>query len=164
MRLIDEKGRLFGAINVIDFFVLTIISILVVSFFINLPLMVKAKDSNRANQEMLIKVLYRVPDQVALQVAKNQEIFKPGDKILMGMARVEKILEVKPVLGVTEKDTGFSDIIMLIRVFCTRLGGDYYCANMPIKLNDLFSFSNESCIFDKGVIIDVEKIGAPAVS
>lgn len=148
MRVIDDRGRLFGIINLLDLLVLSLVIVLIASASLNL--MKNSKGTTKDSAELYVKVLARVPSEVA----HNPKVFKSGDKVLAGNAVVEKILEIKPVAG----DTGYSDIIIHLRANCVILNNEYYCANASIKVNSPIIISNPAYIFNNAIIIDVEKV------
>lgn len=162
MRIIDERGRLFHKINIIDLFVVIMIGVLTVSFMINLPYIIKSWH-RPATEEMYVKVLYM---NVSSYVLENNKILQPGDTLLGGNATVERVLKTTPgitidMLNANNKLTGYwqarssSDIIVLIRANCVKLRGENYCANAQIKINSLLSLDNELYVLRDGVIIDV---------
>ena len=71
MKLIDEKGRLFGRINIVDFLIVTLVIILIPAFF--------------HIYRILGKTPIRVPSEwikveaVAFTIPEIADLFKPGD-------------------------------------------------------------------------------------
>jgi hypothetical protein len=145
--LIDSKGRLLGVVNLLDLLVMMIIAMLAATAVMNFAARPKAE--NKTSAEVLIKAFCRVPSEVA----HNAKILKPGDKVFSGNGIVERVLDVKPVAN----DTGYSDMVILIRAKCVILNNEYYCANAVIKVNSSISISNPQYIFNNSTILDVEK-------
>lgn len=149
MRLLDDKGRLFGLINLLDFLVASLVLILIITTMINFIITPRGK---KVPTELAVKIIYRVPNDVAY----NKKILRPGDKILAGSAVVEKVLSIKPVKDYGNIETGYSDMIVMIRASCVMLNNEYFCANMPIKVNSPMTISNPFYTFSNGTILDVE--------
>ena len=149
MRIIDDKGRLFGKVNLLDFLVIALVLILIATTLINF---VATPRGNKTNIDLLVKIIYSVPNEVA----RNPKILQSGDRILAGNAVVEKVLNIRPLKDGRDIETGYSDIIVLIRASCVKLNNEYYCANMPIKVNSPMAISNPFYIFSSGTILDVE--------
>lgn len=145
MRFIDDKGRLLGLINLIDLLVVAAIVSVIVSLAANIP---SADRNKKVMQEMYIKVLCRVPNEVA----SNKEVLKTGDAVLGGNARVETVLERRPIVDSGATNTGFSYIVVLIKAKCVVLNGEYYCANIPIKINANIIFSGPTYTFGSATI------------
>lgn len=149
MKIIDEKGRLFRKINVVDLFVVVLAGVLVLSFVINLLPTIKSRRnavSEATHFNLYVKVLYT---KVSNYVLDNKKVLRAGDTFLAGQATVEKILTVVPLTDKT------SDVIVLAKVNCTKLRGENYCANIPIKINSLLSIENESYVLRDGLILNV---------
>lgn len=149
MRIIDSKGRLFGVANLLDLLVLAVVLALIGTGIVNF---ITKPRASKANVELAVKVLYRVPNEVA----RNPKILKTGDSILIGNAVVEKILDIRPVIEYGNRETAMSDMIILIKANCVMLNNEYYCANMPIKVNSSMTISNPLYVFSNGTILDVE--------
>ena len=161
MKFIDEKGRLLGVINLIDFFVLILVAVLIGSFIVNLPLSINNKKSAPLMEEKFIRVLYRIPDEVL----ENKKILNPGDMVLSKMATIEKVLKVTrnapaletDIVSSYEKSTGYSNVVVLIRANCMRLRDGYYCANIPIKINSYLTISSEFYALNGGIVLGIDK-------
>ncbi len=167
MRIVDGKGRLFGMINLIDLFVLVLVAALIGSFIVNLQLKVCGRRSD-SSVEKLIKVRFTVLDQVL----DNKKVLQSGDKVLAGKATIVKVLKVVPISAadVTAMDgkpaiysdkvlsvlRGWSDVTVLIKAACAKLHGEYYCTNVPIKINSPITIYNEFYTLEKGVILDID--------
>jgi hypothetical protein len=149
MRLVDDRGKLFGLVNLIDLLVILLIIGVAISIKVNLSGISKHQ---KTAQEMYVKVLCRVPNEVAY----NKKILRPGDVIMGGNARIEKVLEIRPVKDANEKDTGYSDAVVLIKTNCVILNGEYYCANMAIKINSNIMFSNPLYTILNATILDMD--------
>lgn len=103
MKLIDEKGRIFGKINILDFIALTFVLILIIlaSFKI-----LNTNLSELSEKEDLVKV------QVETSVIMDKgyfEVVKVGDKLseMKSYLDAEIIdIEIRPVEVVREDDEG----------------------------------------------------------
>ncbi|MBN1526079.1 MAG: DUF4330 family protein [Candidatus Omnitrophica bacterium] len=149
MRLVDNKGRLFGIINLIDLLVILLIAGVAMSVRINFSDRAKTEKLSR---ELYVKVLCRLPTEVA----NNRKIFRPDEAIMGGNARIKKVLEIKPVKGYGDKEAGYSDVIVLIKAKCVILNGEYYCANTPIKINSNIVLLNPVYSVLDGTILDFD--------
>lgn len=153
MRFIDGKGRLFGLANLIDLFVIIAISALIVSVAVNGTM--KAGSKKRASAEVYLKVLYK---NIPNEIVNNKKLLKGGDVVLAGNALIEKVLYTRPAADVGGLKADYSDLAVLMKANCVILDGEYYCANVPVKINGLCTISNALYAFRDGVILDVEKI------
>lgn len=158
MAIIDGKGRLFGLINIIDLLVIMLIAGAGFSILTNLPLEVR---NRKTTEEVYVKVLCRLPDEVV----SNKKVLKPGDLILGGNAKIDKVLSVKAIQDAESGGTGYSVVEVLIKASCVVLNDEYYCANMPIKINANIVFSNPfyvigSTTLDSSIatIVDLYKV------
>jgi len=128
MRIIDDKGKLFGLVNVLDLIVVIFVLLVAVSAVSHHILSAKALKGAPAKsaegEELLLKVVYYAQPN---EIAQNKNILRPGDKDIMGTATLEKI-EVRPV------DEKRSDIIVTIKARCHMLDGQYYYSNMSVKV------------------------------
>ena len=150
MKLIDNRGRLFGVINLIDLLAVILIAGAVISIVANVSGLMKAKDTTA---ELYIKLMCRVPDEVA----NNPKLLQPGDVILGGNATIEKVLDIRPVKDVDGMPLGSSDVIFLIKGRCVILNGEYYCANIPVKINSPMTLSNPVYTVVNALILDVDR-------
>lgn len=162
MKIIDEKGRLFNKINIIDLFVVIMIGILAVSFMVNFPNTIKGRHKP-ASEEMYVTVLFT---NVSNRVLENKKVLRRGDTFLSGNATVERILKTDPastadIFDLNNKRVGysqansFSNIVVLIRANCVKLYEEYYCANVLMKINSQLTLSNELYLLQNGIILDV---------
>lgn len=149
MRLVDNKGRLFGVINLIDLLVILLVLGVAMSMMVNLSNRAKTE---KMTQELYVKVLCRLPTEVA----NNRKLFRPDDAIMGGNATVRKVLETRPAKGSGDKETGYSDVVVLIKAKCVILNGEYYCANAPIKINSNIVLSNPAYSILDATILDFD--------
>jgi len=152
MRILDAKGRLFGLVNLLDLMIVSAVLLMIVAAAVNI---VSSPRATKTQADVVVKILYRVPNEVA----RNQKILKPGDTVLVGNGVVEKIEDVRPTKDYDGRETGMCDIIIRVRAKCVVLNNEYFCANMPVKINSLITIANPAYVFSNGVILDVEAIG-----
>lgn len=150
MRVIDNKGRLFGVINIFDLFVLSII--IFIAFF-------AIKWTRIADDPAWMKVrlshtrcvgLMQLPSYVAELVRKDDEA-RDSEGIVM--ARIEKIVsnEVTPVAtyvsGRGEKafvnNASIRDITVIVDLATYERKSDVYSliTNLPLKVGNDISFN-----------------------
>jgi hypothetical protein len=151
MRFIDDKGKLFGVINLIDLSVIVFILVLVVSVGFNYTARPVA-NVNKANVNVDIKVLF---PGVVSEIIKSGKVLNPGDVVLQGNAVIDKVLEVRPVLDNYGKETIYSNIVVFIKAKCVVLNGEYYCADTPIKINAYIKVSQPLYVFKNGKILNM---------
>jgi acetyltransferase-like isoleucine patch superfamily enzyme len=149
MKLVDNKGRFFGVINLIDLMAILLMAWAAISVITNLSGTTKHL---KTTQEVYINVLCHVPSEVA----SNKSILLPGDVILGGNARIEKVLEMRPVKDANGKDAGSSVVVVRIKANCAILNGEYFCTNVPIKINSNIVFSSPLYMITNATIIDVD--------
>lgn len=152
MRFVDDKGRVFGLINLIDLSVVVLLFLLIASIAVNYFTRPVTKTSNRGNVDVEMKVLY---PGVLTEILKDRKVLNPGDVVLGGNAVIAKVLEVRPVLDNEGRETIHSNIVVLIKAKCVKLNGEYYCANIPIKINAYVHLSQPLYIFENGKILDM---------
>lgn len=121
MKMIDEKGRLFGRINVIDFLILTILIVLIPVFLHLSKVMEKSPQ--------LVKPQWIKVEAVAFIIPEMKKLLKPGDLSYDEFGNVDgrliKVLENKGNLkrfkelgsGVPEQTTG---ILLELDLLCTQ--------------------------------------------
>jgi hypothetical protein len=161
MRFIDNKGRLFGIINVIDLSVLVLITALVLSFAVN---MIKYRSDTKATKKNIennmsveyfdTTIMFR---EVPKQVLKDPKVLVEGDVFFGGNAAFVKVLEV---VDLPYKDRGadYCTVTILLRIKCVNLLGEYYCNNFPIKINCPLTIANSYYTLYGGVILNMKAI------
>lgn len=154
MRFIDEKGRLFGLVNLLDLVILLFAGFLVFSFVANRMIISQAVKNQPARsaggEEVVLKVVYYGQ---ANEVANNKNILMPGDKDIFGKAIIEKVLEIRPA------GEGTSNITVLVKTRCMKADRQYYYTNAPVKLNAPFTFSAASYMLKDGTIVEMRTQG-----
>lgn len=101
MKIVDNKGRIFGLVNVIDLAVIILCLAVIGSMVSGAFIKGTAGGKTRAERTMMLKVVYRdVPEEIA----ENKDVLKPGDADMFGNARVESVAEVRPGPGAWRKE------------------------------------------------------------
>jgi hypothetical protein len=148
MRFIDNKGRLFGLVNVLDLAIVVLIVSVAGSmvFGLYLPKSCLKNETRTAATVMLKVIYYNVPKEIA----DNGSVLKPGNADIFGKAEIDKVLEVRP--GATDR---VRDVIVLIKTQCAVLDNQYYCGNVVIKLGMPFTFATKLYRFLEGTVVDM---------
>lgn len=81
--MVDEKGKLFGKINLVDFLIILVIIFAVIF----LALRIFGIFGGRSNEEVPVRITIvatEVPDYVIDYIVKGEEVWDFGDDIVMG--------------------------------------------------------------------------------
>lgn len=149
MRLMDDKGRIFGAINLLDLLVIALILSVSVSIFSNNLLCCKV--SHKSLEMLTVNVVYRdIPDEIM----HNRSILKEGDKDLLTGAVLSGIGDLSP-----SKSGRGNDVVLVLKGRCAVLNGEYYLGNSQIKVGLPFTFSPPGYAFAGGSIISFSAEG-----
>ena len=144
MRFIDDKGRLFGIVNILDLFAIIFIAFLIVSVGINM--FTKEKPANPAIEKtFMVTVVF---SKVNNEIANNKTILKPGETDIFKKISLEKVLEIRPV------KTGYSDIVAVFKVNGAALNNDYFVGNILIKIGYPFTFTSSAYVLYNGTIVE----------
>ena len=161
LKIIDGTGRLFGKINIIDFFViLCLISFLAVSLF---WYTLSANEKNMLDKRW-ISVQVRF---LEIDPGFNKMI-KQGDceKDLFGkiVGNIVNIVSTKPSkVWVVIDNKMFStidhpektDLIVDVKLLCTMRDGAYYYKTFPIKVGNNIVFTTDIYTI-QGLIVNLE--------
>lgn len=153
MKIIDEKGRLFGKINVIDFLVLIFLFSLVPMFyfgykFLNTPEKLKEEKKELINVELNCKLIRLGP--------KLLKVISIGDKELDEDSRViaeilnignEEPLKYEFDIGNKEiiyhEDQELKQVLTKMRITAAVKGDTLYYKDKKISLNSVFEFKTD---------------------
>jgi len=178
MKIIDEKGRLFGKINVIDFLVILFLFCLVPMFYFGYKIFTKEPIviPPEPEKEAILRIKYTnlLPDIAATvkvgdeQVEVSEEVIE-GKKVVRRevVAKIEKIISNEPAEYITlwgdmtkwafAKHPKNRDLILEIKVLCEQRGDDlFFSRNVPLKIGLRFNFST-SLYSISGTIIGMRK-------
>jgi hypothetical protein len=153
MKMIDEKGRLFGAINLFDLVILCMIGFLGFFAFKWISAAEDPSWTRLENVHVKAECVTLVPDYVA-------KLMKEGDEMVnaegLVIARIEKIIKVEPMqlklsvavpASTTEEGQLFFDkenkkITLSLDMLAYRRSGGYklYAANNPCLAGIGFTF------------------------
>jgi len=148
MKIVDNKGRLFGLINLIDLIVI-ILAIAVAGSVIS-GIAMKGKgvqEQARFAKTVTLKIIYR---DVPKEIAENKDVLKSGDTNIFGKARVENVAEIRPGIS---KDV--RDVAVVVKADCVVLDNQYYCGNVPVKIGRPFTFSAYRYELSGGTIVEI---------
>lgn len=169
MKIIDEKGRLFGKINVIDFLVIFILFCLVPMFYFGYKILTKKTIVITPElEEVILKVKFtNLLPKITETVKDGDEQVEFREEMLESkkvvrrivVAKIEKILSNEPAEYITLKEDrttwGFAqhpknrDLVLEIKVLCKQKDvlhkqkdSDLVSSkNVPLKIGLQFNFS-----------------------
>ena len=148
MRLVDNKGRLFGLVNLLDLAIAALVIFAAGSIVSNMVMCAgSAKREAAGTRSVMIEVIYR---NIPNELASNKDILKPGDSDMSGKAVIEKVLNVRP------GSTGdVKDMTVLIKAQCVKLDRQYYYGNKHVRLGLPFTFTAPLYEFSDGTIVSL---------
>ncbi|RJP28979.1 MAG: DUF4330 family protein [Candidatus Omnitrophota bacterium] len=180
MKLIDDKGNLFGKINIIDLLILILIVYISSSFFIKKSYLKKLEHS--AQRSDIDKAVTSVI--VVSQEAENKEVRSnleqisliikfPGysewlaNAIAVGDKKeddpgveIKEIISVRPVYLITNSVVSehpeLKSIIVKISLRVSREGNRVYYNNVPLKIGGQFLFKTDKYDIN-GEILEIQK-------
>lgn len=101
MKIIDERGRLFGIINIVDLVILLVVVLFAGGLYYKLVAKQSITDKNHADQEIFVTIKYTPMDEAELDGVNK------GDQLVANNALqsiyVEKV-EIRPEKAMMEKD------------------------------------------------------------
>lgn len=163
MNLIDNKGRLFGIINLIDLSVLLLIFAVIASVTINFmakpvnkPVAAQKPEDKMSVEIIEAKVIFM---NVIKSVIQDPNVLVPGSTVNDGTISIIKVLDVTDL----PKDARILDccnVTVLMRIKCVNLLGTYYCNNLPIKINspNTLTISNSYYALFGGIILGMRLV------
>jgi hypothetical protein len=178
MKIIDEKGRLFGKINIIDFFVLALLFFFIpVSYFgykimVKKPLNATKLVDNTETMLLTVRVYNLAPEIIKIITPGDLQILKVLDErrhvyAAVPIAKIVAIIddsepEISRAAGngkapKGEVRPGNRDLTLKIEATCERQYADYYFDNAMVKIGRKFAFSTIIYAIE-GLIIDMERL------
>lgn len=178
MKIIDGKGRLFGKLNIIDFFVLALLVFFIpVSYFGYKIIVKKPLDATKLvdNTETIlftVRVYNLAPEIVKIITPGDLQILKVLDErrhvyAAVPIAKIVSIVddsepEISRGVGAGKVPNGKirpenRDLTLKIEATCERQYADYYFDNVMVKIGRNFAFSTITYAID-GLIIDMERL------
>jgi len=168
MKIIDEKGRLFGKINIIDIIVVVFLLSLVPMVYYGYRIVTAEKiipDQEHATVEVRFLVI----------VSEIAHAMEPGDveksNLCNEKGEIEKIISIKPVnplileslmsdpensKSISNLRVPLTDVTVKLNLLCTRRSETLYYDNRPLKVGMPFIFSTD--LYDaSGVIVGIEE-------
>ena len=152
MKIIDEKGRLFGRINIFDFLVILFLFCFIPLFYFGYDIYyIKTNEINSQLKgkwvEIKLKISGIIPEETKVLQEGDVEKNSAG-KII---AKLKKIISDKPseLLTLALKEERLipvahpflNDVVVLLDLFCTNDNSVLYLNQAPIKIGNQFTFS-----------------------
>jgi len=140
MKLIDEKGRLFGTINIIDLLIIILVVLLAIGFSY------KIKTKNTASIVKEVTVTVRIP----FIYPEEADSLKKGDQLVSGSDFIPFYIEdviIKPAAYLTTTSDGRAllvehplrkDVFVTIKGKATIVGASIKIANQEAKIGKEF--------------------------
>jgi hypothetical protein len=175
MKIIDEKGRLFGKINIIDFLVILFLISLTPMFYFGYKIFTK-KTSVKTEEpkiytEMEINGKFTKvgPDTLKLITVGDKELDETGKVI----GEITSIEEVNPYIynfnigsekTITKEDPALKEIFLRLKLIAEVKDNNLYYKDKQIFLNSLLNFKTNKYTVDfipakgKGYIANLEEI------
>lgn len=166
MKIIDEKGRVFGKINVIDFLVVLFLVFLTPMFYFGYKIL-STKKADIKKEEKIIQVEVRFPN-VLLEVAN---VIKEGDvardsagdvkgtliKIVTNESPKSYLLDVKDnkFVIIPNPYSQSRDVVSILDLKYTEENRLLYFSGYVIKIGSPILFSTD--LYDvQGTIVDIK--------
>ncbi len=146
-KIIDEKGRIFGLINVIDLFVM-----LVLVLFVPIALLgYKAVNWDMISEREWLPVKIRLSET---EIEYN-DVIRKGDlekdaygktiaeitSVSMNPLKVWILVDNKMLTTIDHPDK--KEIVIELSLLCVKKGGAYYYKATPVKIGKAIGFSTE---------------------
>ena len=146
---IDQKGKIFGLINVIDFIVILLLLSFVALIFIGYR--VVSKPENAAYKKWInvqIKLVEIEPELV--DVINVGDVEKDLSKMTIGKLTAISSVKVSKVWVIVDNQKLSTidhptkrDVIISAEILCTRKDGVWYYKSAPVKINNMIMFETE---------------------
>lgn len=156
----DEKGRLFGRINIVDFTIILSILLVIPILYLGYKFSARDLDANVSPVSIQARFSDIMPELLS--------VIKPGDvemdhsgKVTGRMTYVFEAIpsEVVVLRGDNQLAMKISDtkksVSVKIDIMCKKKGGLFYYKEQPVKIGEEIVFSTNLYTL-KGVIIGVE--------
>lgn len=163
MNLVDNKGRLFGIINLIDLAVLLLIAAVVLSVSANFMAnpAKKAEVADRQQGKMSVDIIEAkvIFPNVIKSVVEDPNVLIPGSVVNNNNISIVKVLEIMD-LPKDARGIDYCNVTVLMRIKCVNLLGDYYCNNTPIKINypNTLTISNSYYALYNGIVLGMRLV------
>lgn len=150
MKIIDEQGRLFGKINLIDFLVIVFFLSLTPMFYFGYKIF-NPKPPHKVNKEFIeIKIATKFvklkPEIVGMITVGDKEKDADGNTIgeimsISGFNQYEREIEVGPDRRLINKDPGLRQTDVTLRINAEIRDKNIYYKDKQIGENGMFIFS-----------------------
>ncbi len=160
MNIMDEKGRLFGRINVIDFVVILLLFSLIPILYVGYKLNTREDHAVMRSVSIKVRSVETMPELI--------NVIKPGDVDMdpsgKPVGKIARIFEAVPSEVVvlrgdnqlTMKTSNIKkDVLIMIEAVCEVKGGLLYYKEQPVKIGENIIFSTNLYTL-RGVITDIE--------
>ena len=171
MKIVDEKGRLFGKINIIDFLVVLFLLCLMPMFYFGYKILAKkpapvpvvGEAFDLVAEEKWLSLQVKFPGvigEVAIAIQKGDTEKDDFDKTV---ARIQSIISNNPsqIVSVKEGEVIIlthpfnKDLLLSLDVLCMEKKGVYYFKSYPVKLGNNIVFCTDLYSIS-GIIIGME--------
>ncbi|MFH0772265.1 MAG: DUF4330 domain-containing protein [Candidatus Omnitrophota bacterium] len=154
MRIIDDKGRIFGKINVIDFIIIFTLLCVLPAFYLGKKMLVLKKEIPAAVEKSIeIQVKF---SNVTVELA---DVFREGDVErnpqgnVIGIMKKTVSNKLPETFSLDMKDNKFiivpnpysksRDIVAIFDIKCAEKDRTLYFADCVIKIGNSFAFSTD---------------------
>lgn len=166
MKIMDEKGRLFGKINIVDLIVVVFMLSFMSMAYYGYRIMTSEKIIPD-KEHSIVEVSFQAIISEVAQAMKEGDI--GGNKALGERGVLEKIVSIKPasflILPYLEGESGnakmtshpfMKDVTVKLNLLCTKKDELLYYSDEPVKIGSPVIFSTN--LYDAtGVIMSIEK-------
>ena len=133
MKIIDEKGRVFGKINVIDFLVILLLLLLVPTFNFSKRLLIKEKP-------VIDKKAAIIQVKFSNVMPEIDRVLKVGDINIDGRTgKLKAILKNRPA----DINSLNREIVALFDITCEESDGTLFYKDTPVRIGAPFSFTTD---------------------
>ncbi len=166
MKIIDNKGRIFGKINIIDFlFILFVIGMVFVLFLGYKILSSMAPRDIYASMEIRLKAS-NVDPSVTQVMKMNDVETSVGGRVVGRIVEIQSTKDSE-IINISNnkieiiKNPFKNDIVLLIDAKCKRTPDGLVYKNSPAKIGASIVFSTDLYTLT-GLIVDMKPLGTPA--
>ena len=153
-KLIDNKGRLFGVISVIDIVVILAILILAIAFYMKFFVLESTSSVTNPDQPITYEVTVNAVRDYTVNGLKEGDTLYDGDGTMAAIGTIRDI-RVSDAVVVTEKmdgtyveasKEGYYDVVFTVDAQGSVVDGRYYVnRNCQIGVNMKKNFSTKYC-------------------
>ncbi len=144
MKIVDEQGRLFGKINIIDFFIVAFVAVAAIMFYAGYKKISQKPSAPKVDEVLNIEIYGKFikipPDTLARISVGNKEIDDSGkaigEIIWLGQARPYRYaLDLGENKIILVKDSLLEELPVKLSLKAELIAGALYYKNIPIRVN-----------------------------